>query len=224
MPGNQWGYLKHYRIIQRSFFGNRAVPGSILRHPGQLSAAGRANIKESVQEYASSKRHTTLVLEEGMEWQGIGVSNEDAQFIELSNAQIRDIARWFHMPLILLQEPDKVSTYASAEQFMLSFVVHTIAPDLTRIEQSANNALLTEKERKAGYYIKFNIKGLLRGDFKTRMDGLKIARDGGWYSVNDIRAIEDEAPIENGNIYLEPLNYKEAGKELPQPQGDKTNG
>lgn len=197
------------------FFGNKAIPGNVLTHPGQLNAIARSNIKKSLSDYAGAKRHTTLVLEEGMKWENIGVTNEDAQFMELSNAQVRDIARWFHMPLILLQEPDKASTYASAEQFMLSFVVHTIAPDLTRIEQSANRALLTETERAAGYYIKLNIKGLLRGDFKTRMDGYKIAREGGWYSVNDIRALEDETPIDNGDIYLEPLNYKEAGTEQP---------
>lgn len=197
------------------FFGNKAVPGNVLKHPGVIGDTGRKNLTESLAAYANSKRHTTLILEEGLEWQNVGISNVDAQYLEISGAQVRDIARWFHMPLILLQEPDKASTYASAEQFMLSFVVHTISPDLVRIEQSANRALLTESERKAGYYIKLNIKGLLRGDFKTRMEGYRIAREGGWYSVNDIRELEDESPIENGDIYIQPLNFKEAGAEDP---------
>lgn len=204
------------------FFGKKAIPGSILEHPGALNAVARANLKKSLQEYANSKRQETLVLEEGMTWKSVGISNEDAQFLELSGAQVRDIARWFNVPLILLQEPDKTSTYASAEQFMLSFVVHTISPIVSRIEQSANRALLTDSERKQGYYIKLNLKSLLRGDFKTRMEGHRIAREGGWASANDIRALEDETPIENGDIYLQPLNYIEAGKE-PLVPGDKDN-
>lgn len=212
------GLAQALQDFSAEFFGKKAIPGNVLKHPGSLSAPARKNIKESIEEYATTKRNTTLVLEEGMEWQSVGISNKDAQYLELSNAQVRDIARWFHMPLILLQEPDKVSTYASAEQFMLSFVVHTISPIAVRIEQSANRALLTESERRAGYYIKLNIKGLLRGDFKTRMDGYRIGREGGWYSANDIRALEDEKPIENGNIYLQPLNYVEAGTE-PASQG-----
>jgi len=210
------GLSQALQDFSAQFFGNKAVPGNILAHPGSLSAPARANLKESLEAYATSKRHTTLILEEDMKWQSVGISNKDAQYLELSGAQVRDIARWFHMPLILLQEPDKSSTYASAEQFMLSFVVHTISPDVSRIEQSANRALLTEAERTAGYYIKLNLKGLLRGDFKTRMDGYRIAREGGWYSANDIRQLEDESPIENGDIYLQPMNYKQAGEE-PEP-------
>ena len=61
------------------------------------------------------------------------------------------------------------------------------------------------------------MKGLLRGDFKTRMEGYRIAREGGWYSANDIRALEDEKPIKNGDIYIQPLNFKEAGAEDPPP-------
>lgn len=212
------GLAQSLQDFSSTFFGNKAVPGSVLKHPGQLGDVARKNLKESIDEYSASKRHSTLILEEGLDWQSVGITNADAQFLETSNAQVRDIARWFHMPLILLQEPDNTSTYASAEQFMLSFVVHTISPDVTRIEQSANRALLSEAERASGYYIKMNLKGLLRGDFKTRMDGYRVAREGGWFSVNDIRKLEDESPIENGDIYLQPLNYKEAGAEDPAPQ------
>ncbi len=213
------GLTQALQDFSAQLFGNRAVPGNVLRHPGSLKPQARQNLKDSLQEYASTKRHTTLILEEGMEWESVGLTNKDAQFLELSNAQVRDIARWFNMPLILLQEPDKVSTYASAEQFMLSFVVHTISPIVVRIEASANRALLTEAERTSGYYIKLNVNGLLRGDFKTRMEGYRIAREGGWKCADEIRALEDESPIPDGKgkIYLQPLNYVEAGTE-PEPK------
>lgn len=203
------------------FFANRATPGAIVRHPGGLKPLARANLKESLQEYATSKRHTTLVLEEGMEWISVGLTNKDAQYLELSNAQVRDIARWFNVPLILLQEPDKVSTYASVEQFMLSFVIHSmVTPLVARVEPSANRALLTEAERKAGYYVKLNVNGLLRGDFKTRMEGYQIARLNGLKNGDEIRALEDEPPIPDGKgkLYWQPLNYKILGEKSPPPK------
>jgi HK97 family phage portal protein len=215
------GLSKGLSDFQAEFFGRQAVPGAILEHPKPLGPKARANLKESIEEYSSSRRHQVLVLEEGMKWQNVGISNKDAQFLELSNAQVRDIARWFNVPLILLQEPDKASTYASAEQFMLSFVVHTISPIVSRIEQSANRALLTEKERRKGFYIKINVNGLLRGDFKTRMDGYRIGREGGWLCADDVRGFEDMPPLpdDKGKIFIQPLNYVEAGTQPTQQSG-----
>lgn len=214
------GLTQALQDFTAEFFGRQAVPGNVLQHPGALSAAARSNLKESLEEYATSKRHKVLVLEEDMKWQSVGISNRDAQFLELSGAQVRDIARWFNMPLILLQEPDKVSTYASAEQFMLSFVVHTISPIVVRVEQSANRALFTDAERRAGYYVKLNVKGLLRGDFKTRMEGYQIARLNGWKNADDILALEDESPLPDGagKEYWRPSNYVVVGDEpVPAP-------
>ena len=219
------------RDFSAEFFGRKAVPGAVLTHPGKLSAPARSNLKESIQEYAAAKRHTTMILEEGLKWESIGVNNKDAQFLELSGAQVRDIARWFNVPLILLQEPEKVATYASVEQFMLSFAKLTIWQITRRIEQSANMRLLTAKERQAGYNTKLNLKGMLEGDFKSRMEGYRIGREGGWLSADQICALEDLPPLPDGKgkIYLQPLNYIEAGTERPQsgivpnPDGNKDN-
>jgi HK97 family phage portal protein len=217
------GLAKGLADFQGEFFGRKAVPGAIIESPKALGPKGRANLRDGIQEYASSRRHTALVLEEGMKWNNVGISNKDAQFLELSNASVRDIARWFKVPLILLQEPDKVSTYASAEQFMLSFVVHTISPIVARIEQSANVALLTESERRRGYYVKINVNGLLRGDFKTRMDGYRIGREGGWLCADDVRALEDMTPLpeDKGQIFIQPMNFIEAGTQPVEPAGSE---
>jgi len=202
-----------------TFFGNGAVPGSVLKHPGQLGPEAAGNLKASLDAYSREQRHKTLVLEEGMDWTTVGVNNRDAQFSELSASVIRSIARYFRVPLLLLAEPDKTSTYAAAEQFFLSFARNTIWPITSRIEASAKHALLTPAERRLGYDIKFNLKALQEADFTTRMNGYRVGRDGGWLSVNDIRQLEDMPPIPNGNIYLQPANFIEAGKEPePEPQ------
>jgi HK97 family phage portal protein len=210
------GLAQALQDYSAEFFSQKAIPGSILEHPGALGPQARSNLQESLQEYANSRRRQTLILEEGMKWQSVGVSNEDAQFLELSNAQVRDIARWFSVPLVLLQEPDKVATYASVAEFMLSFAKLTIWRITNRLEASANRALFTPAERRAGYYVKLNLRGMQEGDFASRMNGYRVGRDGGWYSANDIRKWEDLPSIPNGDIYLQPSNFIEAGV-APQP-------
>lgn len=86
----------------------------------------------------------------------------------------------------------------------IDFAVHTIRPWLIRIEQAMNRALFSEKE-KGRFYVQFNLDGLMRGDYKSRMEGYAIARQNGWMSANDIRALENMNPIseeEGGNAYL----------------------
>ena len=77
------------------------------------------------------------------------------------------------------------------------------------------SSLLSPQDRASGIFIEHQVDGLLRGDFKTRMDGYAVGRNGGWLSANDIRRLENWNKIENGDIYLQPVNYVEAGKEPP---------
>jgi len=82
--------------------------------------------------------------------------------------------------------------------------VHTIRPWLVRIEQAMNRALFPEKE-KGVFYVRFNMDGLMRGDYKSRMEGYAIGRQNGWLNANDIRELENMNPIpdeEGGNAYL----------------------
>jgi HK97 family phage portal protein len=184
------------------YFANQAVAGGVLEHPAQLKQPAYEKLKASLQEYASQKRHQTIILEEGMKWHQVGLANKDSQFLESRAFQVEDIARFFRMPLILLQHPDKASTYASAEQFSLNFVKYTMVPWCERWEQSANLHLLTDADRKAGYFIEFNLDALLRGDMKARYDAYAVGRQWGWLSANDIRSRENMNPIEDGDDYI----------------------
>jgi phage portal protein BeeE len=76
-------------------------------------------------------------------------------------------------------------------------VVHTIRPWLVRIEQAIKQMCLNETEREI-YFAKFNVDGLLRGDFNSRMAGYATARQNGWMSANEIRTLEDMNRIESG--------------------------
>jgi HK97 family phage portal protein len=206
------------------FFLNDATPGSILEHPGQLKQTARDNLKKSLRDFASSKRHETMVLEEGMKWQRIGLTNVDSQFLESRNFQIADIARFYRMPLILLQAQDKAPTYASAEQFFLSFTTFTLRPWVVRWDQSANRSLLTEKERKLGYFIERKMEALLKGDVAGRYTAYASALTNKWMNRNEVRSLENLNPVEGGDDFENPNITPGTGEADPKKEGQEEKG
>ncbi|QEH69346.1 phage portal protein [Cellulosilyticum sp. WCF-2] len=186
-----------------SFFANGATPGGVLEHPGIVKDPQR--IRESWNSvYQGTKNaHKVAVLEEGMKYQSIGISPEQAQFLETRKFQINEIARIFRVPPHMVGDLEK-SSFSNIEQQSLEFVKYTLDPWVTRWEQAMQKALLLPGE-KSQYSIKFNVDGLLRGDYQSRMNGYAIARQNGWMSANDIRELENMnliSPEEGGDIYM----------------------
>ena len=96
------------------------------------------------------------------------------------------------------------ATYANIEQQSIEFVKYTLDPWLTRWEQAIQRQLLTPEEKKT-YYTRFNVDGLLRGDYQSRMNGYAVGRQNGWFSTNDIRDLENMERIpaeQGGDFYL----------------------
>ena len=185
-----------------SFFANGASPSGILEHPGVIK--NPAKIREAWHNaYGSGNSHKVAVLEEGMKYQPIAIPNNEAQFLETRKFQIEEIARLYRVPLHMIGDLDH-ATFSNVEHLSLDFVKYSLDPWLVRWEQELMRALLSESE-KGKYFIKFNVEGLLRGDYASRMKGYATARQNGWMSANDIRELEDMNMIseENGgNLYL----------------------
>ena len=138
-----------------------------------------------------------------MKYHEIGMSPEDSQFLQTRSFQIAEICRIFRVPPHMVGDLSR-STFSNIEHQSIDFVVHTIRPWLVRWEQAITRALLSEEERTI-YYAKFNVDGLMRGDFVTRMNGYAIARQNGWMSANEIRALENMNKIpadQGGDLYL----------------------
>ena len=197
------------------FFANGAAPSGVLEHPGTLKDPTR--IRESWNDTfgGSSNAHKVAVLEEGMKYEPISVTPDQAQFLETRKFQINEIARIFRVPPHMVGDLEK-SSFSNIEQQSLEFVKYTLDPWVTRIEQAMVRSLLTKEEKKK-YYIKFNVDGLLRGDYQSRMNGYATGRQNGWMSANDIRELEnlDRIPeAEGGELYLingNMLPLKDAG-------------
>ncbi len=185
------------------FFSNGASPGGVLEHPGVVKDPER--IRESWQSTfgGSGNSNKIAVLEEGMKFTPISISPNEAQFLETRKFQIDEIARIFRIPPHMLADLEK-SSFSNIEQQSLEFVKYTLDPWVARWEQSMNRRLLTA-DQKSEFFFKFNVDGLLRGDYQSRMNGYAVGRQNGWMSANDIRELENMdkiPPEEGGNLYL----------------------
>lgn len=185
------------------FFANGATPGGILEHPGTVKDPQRVRESWTSAFGGSSNSNKVAVLEEGMKYTPISISPEQAQFLETRKFQINEIARIFRVPPHMVGDLEK-SSFSNIEQQSLEFVKYTLDPWVARWEQAIARSLLSADE-KTGYFVKFNVDGLLRGDYQSRMNGYAIGRQNGWMSANDIRELEnlDRIPEEEGgDLYL----------------------
>jgi HK97 family phage portal protein len=194
------------------FFGNGSRPGGVLEHPAALSEEAQERLRKQFEDQVGGKNlYRMMVLEEGLKYVAQRSENKDSQFDESRVAQDLNICRVFGVP------PHKIGILnsqprANVEQDNLSFIMDTVRPICVRWEQTLNVKLFTGEERDQGYYVRFDLNAILRGDMKSRYDAMAVGRQWGWLSANDCRELEELEPIEGGDIYLQPLNMVEAKK------------
>lgn len=195
------------------FFSNGARPGGVLEHPGVVKDPERLRASWNAVYQGSRNSHKVAVLEEGMKYHTIGIAPEEAQFLETRKFQLNEICRIFRVPPHMIADLDR-ATFSNIEHQSINFVQYTLRPWIVRYEQTVYKSLLNKGERFL-YYARFNVEGLLRGDYLTRTQGYAIGRQNGWLSANDIRELEDMNPIESGDVYLVNGN-------MVQPDEDKS--
>ena len=185
------------------FFSNGATPGGVLEHPGTLKNPARVRDSWNAAFGGSSNSSRTCVLEEGMHYTPITIAPDQAQFLETRKFQLNEIARIFRVPPHMIGDLDR-ATFSNIEQQSLEFVKYSLDPWLVRWEQSMQRSLFTDDEKK-NYFIKFNVDGLLRGDYQSRMSGYAAGIQNGFMSPNDVRELENMNLIPDelgGNRYL----------------------
>lgn len=194
------------------YYDNGGKPNGFIKAPQKLTDEAYERLKKSFNEnYGGNNSFKTGILEGGADYIGIPLNMKDAQFIESRKFQVSEIARIFGVPPHKIGDLEK-ATFSNIEEQNIEFATTSIIPFATKIEEALNFHLLTTKERESGYFFKFNANALLRGNIQARYEAYTKGRNWGWLSVNEIRELEDLNPIENGDVYLEPLNMVEAGK------------
>lgn len=156
----------------------------MLEHPGTLKNPSKVRDSWNAAFAGSGNSHRVVVLEEGLNYTPISISPNEAQFLETGKFQIDEIARIFRVPPHMVGYLEKPS-FSNIEQQSLEFVKYTLEPWIVRWEQSISRSLLS-KSKKGSYLVKFNVDGLLCGDYASRMSGYATARQNGWMSANDI--------------------------------------
>ncbi|KRN88726.1 phage portal protein [Ligilactobacillus ceti] len=209
------------------FFSNGATPSGILEHPGTVK--NPQAMRESWSKgFSGNNAHKVAILEEGMKYTPISISPNEAQFLETRKFQINEIARIFRVPPHMVGDLEK-SSFSNIEQQSLEFVKYTLDPWVSRWEQAITKKLLSDEEKQK-YSIKFNVDGLLRGDYQSRMNGYAVGRQNGWMSANDIRALENLDMIskeDGGDLYLvngNMLPLKNAGAFANIEEKEKEDG
>ncbi len=190
------------------FFGNGAHPGGIIEHPGDPTDETIKRLQDALDKKVGLGNWLRpLLLPDGMKWQTVGLSPEAAQMIESRRFGVAEVARIFRMPLHKLAELDR-STKANIEAQGIEFVTDTLLPWATRLEGEVNRKLLRGTKQGRRLFSKHKFAGLLRGDVKARGEFFSAMLDRGVWSVNEVRALEDQNPIKGGDVHLVPLNMQ----------------
>ena len=198
----------------RQFANGATIPG-ILTTDQHFTPEQLAELKESFRtaQEGLSNAWSVMVTHGGLQYKPTGINNEQAQFVEVRKYQVEEICRHFGVLPIMVGATDKVATYASAGQMFLAHLVHTMSPWFTRLEQSFNKHLLTDRDRAAGIYTKFIDSGILRGSHKERAEFYTAMSNIGAMNPNEIRAREEMNPYDGGEEYRLPMNTETPGAE-----------
>ena len=207
-----------------SFFKNNGQPLGVLEHPGVLKDPQKIRDNWMDTYGGPNNAHKIALLEEGMTYKPISLPPEDSQFLSTREFGVEEICRIFRVPPHMVQDL-KRATFSNIEHQAIDYVVHTLDPWLVRIEKAIVKDLLVEEE-KDDYFPKFNVDGLLRGDYKSRMDGYSVGISTGIISPNDARQKENMPPLpedEGGDYHIVNGTFIRL-KDVGQQYGVQTGG
>ena len=195
-------------------FSQRANHAGVLEMAGTLTDPTYDRLKKQLESRTTglANSHRTLILEEGLTWKTVGMSNDDAQFILTRTFQLKEIARWFGVPPHKIFDLDK-SSFNNIEEQGIDFVQDGVSPNAARWEGAIKRSLILKPNQQA----KFIVDALLRGRTVERYQAHRFAIQDGWRSRNEVRVIEDENPVPGLDGYLEPANMRGAGRGPDDP-------
>lgn len=208
-----------------TYYKNGARTSGFIKHPRNLKEPTRISLQRDINHAISgNNKFKVIVLEEGMDWASVSMTNEDSQYLQSRGFQVEEICRFFNINPTLIQHPTKMMSYASAEQFFLSFVKNSIRPRLVRLEQRINE-LIPEPDRDR-ISAEFKVDGLLRGDTKSRYESYAIAIANRILNPNEARRFENLNPYPGGDKYENPninVNDDSNNNDGKNNKGDDNN-
>jgi HK97 family phage portal protein len=198
------------------FFSAGAQLSGVLETEQRLQPEQASALKDrwNARHAGVSNSHDVAVLDSGAKFRPLTMPYKDAQLLESREFSITEMARFFGVPLFLLMETSKSTSWGTGlEQQALGWVTFDLAPQwLTPTEQRVTKELLP-----ADRYAKYTVEGLLRADSKARAEFYRVMRELGAYNADEIRDLEDRPPIADGSgqLYWMPANMQTLGAQPP---------
>lgn len=193
--------------LSANFFENGGQPKHVFKTAGKMSPEQIDQFRKTYDERIAGPANAgrPMVLTEGLDVQDISMSSVDAELLESRKYSVIDIARAFRVPPVMIGANDTSSSWGTGiEQMVLGYVKFTLQSYITRIEQELNRKLIRNPDE----FLEFELAGLLRGDSKSEGEALRQARGGsqgpGWLTLNEIRRIKNQPPIDGGDVIYEP--------------------
>lgn len=211
-----------YEDRAEAFNLNGAIPTAVVTWGegySKLSEETRQRMERKWEELYGGVSNTggTAFLPHGSSVKEMSFNPEVLQMLGSRQFSVQEIARWFRVPPHKLGDLGR-ATWANIEHMQIEYVQDSLLPRTRKIESVLNQFLIADSERDE-YFIEFDLNGLQRGDFNTRMQAYAQGRQWGWMSANDIRRLEnmDQIPEDaGGDVYLVPMNMAPSGQP-PRP-------
>lgn len=204
-----------------NFFGGNARPAGIITAKTDLTKVSWERLKETWRKAVAalrSEENKTLLLPAELDYKALTISPADAQLIEMMKLNRSQVAGIFNVPAHMINDLEK-ATFSNISEQAIQFVKHSVMPWIVNWEQELNRKIFTRSELRAGFYVRFNLAGLLRGTPKERAEFYHFAITDGWMSRNEVRAFEDMNPVDGLDEMLISVN---AAK--PIKENEETNG
>lgn len=211
------------------FWANGGRPPYHLESPRQFKTDEDFQKFRDDWEKVYSEPWRAPILENGIQYKPDGTSMKDSQSLETRQWAVSEICRWFSVSPHLVQDLSKAN-YNSIEQLALEFVKMTLSRWVGRWEGDFWRCVLTPEEKSQGYFLRHNLRELLRGDFQTRMAGYASALQNGFWNIDEVREDDDKDKLKNGageayHIQVNMQTLPGTGEAIPssQPKPGVTN-
>lgn len=200
-------------------YANGGKPSGVLSFDRLLTPEQRTAVRTNFGSLTTGTDERLLVLEQGMKFDAVSMSPSDIELLASRKHQVDEIARWFGVPSIMINQNEGTTTLgSSAAEIISTFYKITLRPYLERFEASVSANLFTAAEAKE-YEFEFDFEGLLRSDLKSRLEGYRTAVAGTILTPNEVRKIEGWPRVDGGDKLLSQINMTPIDKLGQQPQG-----
>lgn len=210
------------RKFASGFFGGNARPAGILSVKTPLNSNAWGNFKkmwQTAQEKLRSEENKTILLPAELDYKALTVSPVDTELLSMMKLNRSEIAGIFNVPAHMINDLEK-ATFSNISEQTIQFIRFSVMPWVVNWEQELNRKIFTEAERKAGYFVKFNLAGIMRGTAGERATFYHAAITDGWMSRNEARQLEDMNPVDGLDEMLVSVN---AAKQANNKQTENTN-